>query len=242
MEKIPNRKRKECLSIIKSEISSLISGLNVTFYIYENESDDLVVLDLVGEDVSLFSRVLAKRFGIAPMKFCKIEKNHIYKGIITDSGKVGFGLYVDIGLRSPKRIDALLTLNTLRAQLADGEKKSLREIIRDFCLKDFVPLQVRITKIDHEEKKIWGELSDRQVECIKESFYDPLRKIIFTELSNKDLKRMLDETRIKDDVASISPLSLFSYKVELKIGVTRFNIISRLDAYCKRFQIGICSP
>jgi hypothetical protein len=84
---------------------------------------------------------------LAPISFEKLRLSSELRGRIVDSGKVGYGLYVDIGVSSPEIVDALIPLHTLRKQLVEDKKLSIHKIIEAFCLYDNLPLKVKFLYI-----------------------------------------------------------------------------------------------
>ncbi|TMI73864.1 DUF2110 family protein, partial [Candidatus Bathyarchaeota archaeon] len=60
-----------------------------------------------GDDAETFLNFLKEKFGEAPVLRSKVERWDVRKGFITGSGRVGFGVYIDIGILEPARKDAL---------------------------------------------------------------------------------------------------------------------------------------
>src|SRR5207245_10787849 len=85
-----------------------------------------------GEDAETFLNLLKEKFGEAPVLRSKVERWDVRRGFITGSGRVGFGVYVDIGIIQPTRKDALYPLHRLRSQLTDGALISSSDILQDY--------------------------------------------------------------------------------------------------------------
>src|SRR5207302_554556 len=100
-----------------------------------------------------------EKFGEAPVLRSKVERWDVRKGFITGSGRVGFGVYIDIGILEPARKDALYPLHRMRAQLSDGASKSSREILAENGLADYFPADVIVTELQGENVTV--ELADR---------------------------------------------------------------------------------
>ncbi len=77
----------------------------------------------------------------------------MYKGILVDVGKVGYGVYCDIGAER----DVLLDLHGLRDVF--GSKGSARHIIFNYGLINGLCVDIEITRVDRGTDKIWGVLS-----------------------------------------------------------------------------------
>src|ERR1700757_1227103 len=56
-----------------------------------------------GEDAEVFLNLLKEKFGETPVDRSRIERWDIRKGFITGAGRVGFGVYVDLGILQPTR-------------------------------------------------------------------------------------------------------------------------------------------
>ncbi len=111
-----------------------------------------------GDDADAFLNLLVEKFGEAPVHHSKVERWDVREGFITGSGRVGFGVYVDLGILEPTRKDALYPLHRMRAQLSDGIAKSSRDILKENALADYFPVTVIVTELDGE--KISVELAD----------------------------------------------------------------------------------
>src|SRR5438132_5389013 len=112
-----------------------------------------------GEDAETFLNLLKEKFGEAPVLRSKVERWDVRRGFITGSGRVGFGVYVDIGILQPTRKDALYPLHRMRAQLSDGALKSSGEILQEHGLLDYFPVDVIVTHSHGENVTV--ELADK---------------------------------------------------------------------------------
>ncbi len=242
MQKIPPNKREELLKEARAEIAQVAKGLRINFKIPDDRDTDLVNVEFDGEDSAVFTRLLDDRFGIAPLAITNIHANRPYRGVVTDSGKVGFGLYLDIGLRDPRKTDALLSLNTLRGQTADGEKKSIKELIKKYCLHDYVPLHVRVINVDRDNERIWVELLDHQIERLRHYVSSPLKRMILTAASRPDMNRIVKESGIAHTIASITLMSLAAYEITWKLGTDLDIVAARVKPLCARYDVKFCAP
>src|SRR5207245_1330845 len=69
-----------------------------------------LTLRVRGEDSEAFGNLLRKQMGEAPVEIAKVEKWDILKGYITGAGRVGFGVYIDVGVLHPRPKDDLYLL------------------------------------------------------------------------------------------------------------------------------------
>src|SRR5436309_10631761 len=111
-----------------------------------------------GEDADAFLNLLKHEHGEAPVSRANLEKWDVVRGFVAGAGRIGYGVYIDIGIQNPRPKDALYPLHRMRAQLADGEPKSAREILDEHALVDFVRLNMIVTGLEVEN--IYGEIDD----------------------------------------------------------------------------------
>ena len=127
-EKIPepvlNRGPKPVWNVLSREAQ----GLKVDWEIAAPQ--EWLQIRARGDDAETFVNLLREKFGEAPVLRSKVERWDVRKGFLTGSGRVGFGVYVDMGILEPARKDALYPLHRMRAQLSDGESHSSREILQ----------------------------------------------------------------------------------------------------------------
>jgi len=159
-----------------------------------------------GDDAEAFLNLLVQKYGEAPVHRSKIERWDVLRGFITGSGRVGFGVYVDVGILEPTKKDALYALHRMRAQLADGLGKSSREIIYENGLADYFPVDVIVTDLDGE--KITVELADQtrdQLQQWKRLVFD---RVITVGVDRDYAEKIVMKADLGLDVIKIETLSL----------------------------------
>src|SRR5215467_1899361 len=126
-EKIPEQAVRRGLAPLRQFLDNESRGLQVQweFSLRKNWLD----VKAAGDDAEAFINVLRNRFSTIPVQLSKVEKWDLARGNVVGSGKVGFGVYVDLGIFEPVARDSLYPLHRMRAQLADGVTKPCREII-----------------------------------------------------------------------------------------------------------------
>jgi len=120
----------------------MISELDLTAVVLDANKQDHVFLSVDGPDSEFVINLLASEYGEVP-KSHEVLPENVYHGQMTDVGKVGYGIYVDVGL-SESKIDALLPLHRLREQLG-MEKTPLRKMARSFVFVDYLPVDILVT-------------------------------------------------------------------------------------------------
>jgi len=143
-----------------------------------------------GEDAETFLNLLKEKFGEAPVLRSKVERWDVRRGFITGSGRVGFGVYVDIGILQPTRKDALYPLHRMRAQLSDGALKSSREILQENGLLDYFPVDVIVTQLQGENVTV--ELADKS-----RDLFIWWRKLLFDRVIAAGIDRDYAEKTVK---------------------------------------------
>ncbi len=159
-----------------------------------------------GDDAEAFLNLLVEKYGEAPVEISRIERWDVHKGFVTGSGRVGFGVYVDLGIVEPVRKDALYPLHRMRAQLSDGITKSSREILSENVLADYFPIYVSVIELDGE--KITVELADQtrdQFQSWKRLLFD---RVIAIGIDRDYAEKIVRAANLDRDVIKIESLSL----------------------------------
>ena len=129
--------KKQVFSHIQREIDEQIKDLNVTITSIVLDDDEFVTIALEGKDEVAASNYIASIFGESK-KLGEVKEGDIVKGYICSSGKVGFGIFVDIGIKNPYQIDVLIPLFILRKQLVDDKKiKDTTKVLEAFNIRVF---------------------------------------------------------------------------------------------------------
>jgi len=225
-EKIEEPLLREGLQELESELKEVSSGLNVKIEAATTEGG-WVSLKYEGEDSEVFTEVLARDYGLAPVQLRNLELGNTYRGFITDSGRVGYGLYVDIGVLSPTRRDGLYPLHRMRAQLADGAAQPLRQITRRFCLYSGLPINVRIEELEGAGR-IGLALTDRQESNFKDWEKYPFDRVVVIGSLPSKVRRSIRRVGLDKDVVKVERLSLTSSVLTCKLGTEAPGVISKL--------------
>ena len=185
---------------------------------------------------------LHKKFGLAPLDFNEIHSSTLLRGKVVNSGGVGYGLYVDIGIGSPKHIDTLIPLHKLRQQLAKNEQLSCREILNLYCLYDNFPLEVYVTQLNRNLQTIEAEFSEKQISIFKEWIKLDLDRIIILGLPLDQVEQVVIKSGVQRDVAKIEELGLLEHMLVCKLGTDARGLINRLGPLVPRLFLRIFDP
>jgi len=212
-------------------LKDIASGLNVRHRIVGLTERGLIKLEISGDDEEAFRGIIRRRSGIAPVDLSNLEPSDVCRGFIIDSGKVGYGLYVDIGIMTPKPIDGLYPLHSIRAQLLEGRQLPIRLIINKYHFYDDFPVEVRIAKL--KEGKVEVELSDRQRELITAWSALPFDRVIIYHALPDDLQSAIKSSNVERDLARVENLSLTTHLLTCKIGTQAPGIVAKLGPHLK---------
>ena len=223
-EKIPENILRRGPEIVYGILSKDARGLQVKYEI--SAPHKWLQIRARGDDAETFLNLLTEKYGEAPVQRSKIERWDLRRGYITGSGRVGFGVYFDLGIVEPVAKDALYPLHRMRAQLADGSAKSSREILSENALADYFPVDVVVNEIEGE--KIGVELSDRSRDLLQEWKRLLFDRVIVVGVDNDYAARMVKSANIGLDIIKIEPLSLFVQCLVCKFDTDAPGIVAKI--------------
>ena len=226
---------------LKSAINEAIDDLNVQLNSISLSDAGYVSITLEGEDEIVASNYLKTLFGESK-ELNDLKGGDIIKGYICSSGKVGFGIFVDIGIKEPYQVDALIPLFVLREQLTNSDKVAVRKIIELFGLIDNVPLEVAITEISIGTKKIQAKLSDDQAAKFKQWIEEGLDKLIILGASQNEVEEALDKSKHSHDIIEIENLGWKENILTCKFNTTAKGLIPEIGRNLPKARLEIFSP
>jgi len=232
---------ERCGLIFQRTLDSMVTGLEARIRTLEKAGRGWIKVEVQGEDEAVAINQLRRNFGLAPSSLEALKMPCILDGYAVDVGKVGYGIYVDIGLSSPV-VDALVPLHILRAQLADGGKVSVRRIAEAYGLVDNLPLSLRLTRVDVKARRLEAELSDAQVGLFEGWVRDGLDRVLALGLPLEDAEEALRRSRLGRDVVEVESLGLFEHSFLCKLGTQAPGIIGKLGKYLPGIPLHVVSP
>lgn len=233
--------RKTTFWDLKNEILSGIADLNVSLTSISYDEDGFVDLSLEGDDEVVAYNYLKKFYGQSK-SLEELEVNDLFKGYIISSGEVGFGIFVDIGIKTPYKIDVLVPLYTLREQLAKGKKVSVKQLISGFGLVDNFPLEISLEKISIGLKKIEGRISDAQLELFARWVDEGLDKLIVLGETEDSIIKALEQSRHDGDIIEIERIGWREYVLTCKFNTTAKGLIPEVGKKIPKAKLEIFSP
>jgi hypothetical protein len=212
--------------------SSLCKGLKVKLRVVGETNRGWVQIEVSGEDEIAALHFLDREKGLAPVSQDNLRKFSVIRGRVVFSGKSKNELYVDIGVFSPETCDAVIPLQRLQAQLADGKKLPLQRLVELFCLYDNLPLEVKIVQdLDPQKKRIEAELSEAQLSQITSWIRSSLDRLIVLGAFFSDVERAVKLSRHFRDVVKIESLGMLEHFALCKLGTDAVGLIPKLGRF-----------
>jgi len=228
LEKCYGLRERSFLRGFEASLSSLAEGLEVQVRVLGKTDGNWVQVEVSGSDAPVFTKYLDQKFGLAPVFFEKVQAFSRLGGKIIDSGKVGYGLYVDVGISIPKHVDVLIPLHVLRSQLANGKKLSISIIVDAFSLHDNLPLRVQVTRIDSAKKEVEGRLSKGQSSVFREWLSLDFDRVFILGAAFEQVNRIIKKSSVERDVIKVIQLGFLEQQLLCKLGTEGPGIIKRI--------------
>ena len=223
--------------------SSLVSGLNVQLSFAGTTDRGWIQLEVSGEDETAALSLLDREIGLAPVSLDKLKKFSVMQGKVVFSGKSEKELYVDLGVFSPKVLDAVVSGKRLCAQLADGKDVSLQELVELFCLYDNMPLEVKIAEgVEEANKNVEAGLSEAQFSLFSRWVGCRFDRLIILGSLFSDVERAVKFSRHSRDIIKIESLGVLEQVVLCKLGTDAVGLIPKLGRYLKSAVLVPFSP
>jgi hypothetical protein len=193
-----------------------------------------------GPEEIFISNMLRKKVGTI-IDFEKVELSTVYKGVLLDVGKVGFGIFVDCAILNPK-VDVLLNLYDLRTQLCKSRSVPITEIIYAYDFIDRYPVYVKITSIDKEKEQIRGVLDSQTLDLYEKLIKENLEGLFMSGETKGQLKKALVKTGHYRDIASIIRYGFLENIVILRENTTAPGIIADIGKHLKNCKLSAIRP
>lgn len=219
---------------LNKKLKSLIGDLEVSWKIGITQKQ-WAKISLEGEDEEVSANLIREEFGEVPYKLSKVKEGETYRGKFIDLGKVGYGVYVDIGVFSPTPKDVLIPLYYLKSTFGD---KPARQLIREFGWIDHLPVELEITKVEFGAREMEGKFSERQLKQIEKWTTDGYDKIFVAGTISEKVEEALIKTGHSRDVKRLEELGLMETLLVLKKGTQAPGIIKEIGPHLKAAVFG----
>lgn len=213
-------------------LSSLCKGLKVRLRVVGKTSRGWIQTEVSGEDETAALHFIDREIGLAPTSVDELKKFSVVRGRVVFSGKSKNELCVDVGVFSPETYDAVVPLQTLQAQLADGIKLPLQRLIELFCLYDNLPLKVKIAgSVDAQKKVVEAEVAEAQLSQITYWIRSRLDRLLVLGAPFSDVERAVKMSKHFRDVIKIESLGMLEQVILCKLGTDAVGLISKLGRF-----------
>ncbi len=234
-------KKTETFSLLKRNIENDVKDLDVKISSIVFGEDGFISVTLEGEDELAAYNYLGSLYG-KNTDLGELKDGDTIKGYICSSGKVGFGVFVDIGIKEPYSVDALLPLFSLREQLIDGKAVPVRKIIKMFGLIDNFPIEITIQEVSIGLKKIEARLSQKQVDTFEEWIEEGLDKLLIFGAYKEEIVSALTRTSHSKDIISIDNLGWMENVITCKFNTNAKGLIPSIGKILHKARFEIFSP
>jgi hypothetical protein len=234
-------KKKDNFTLLKREIEDNIKDLDVTISTIIFEDDGFITLSLEGEDELAAYNYLVSLYGKST-DLSELKEGDTVKGYICSSGKVGFGVFVDIGIKEPYSVDALLPLFSLRDQLAEGKTIPVRKIIQMYGLIDNFPIEITMQKVSVGLKKAEAQLSEKQIEIFENWKEEGLDKLLIFGAFRHEIVSALTKSNHSKDIISIDNLGWMENVITCKFNTNAKGLIPSIGRILHKARFEIFSP
>lgn len=212
--------------------SSLCKGLKVKLKVVGKTNREWAQLEISGDDEIAALHFVDQKIGLAPASLDKLKKFSVARGRIVFSGESKKELKVDVGVFSPENCDAILPLQRLQAQLADGKKLPLQRLIELFCLYDNLPLKVKIvSNVNTKMKMVEAQLAEAQLSQISRWINFRLDRLVVLGAPLSDVKQAVGASKHFRDIITVETLGLLEHVILCKLGTDAVGLIPELGRF-----------
>lgn len=230
------------LELFEEKIRKLLKGLVVSIQLQGTTPRGLAKLAISGEDEKIAIKYLTKAVGICPETLENLEKGLVIKGRLAKLNKSEGNIAVDIGIYSPKIIDATISLQHLQAQLVDGRKAALTKIAELFGLVENLPLTIKILNIDCDKGQVEAALAEKQLALFTLWVKSLLDRLIVLGASRENVELALKHAGNLRDVVEIESLGVFEQAVMCKLGTDAAGLVPKIGRRVAYASLSVFNP
>lgn len=228
------------ITLVENQLKSTLKGLKVKIENVEATPHGWIQVDFSGEDEKAALSYLEEEIGLCPVHIENLKKFSTTKGYIIGLDRSKDGLCLDVGIISPKIIDAVIPLHHLQAQLADGRKIALKKLVELLGFCENLPLTVKVASIN--ENHIEATMAETQLNLYKKWTKSLLDRLIILGASQQEIKTALKNSKCKNDIAEIKQLGLFEHAVACKIGTDAVGLIPKVGRNLPNTILSVFKP
>lgn len=224
----------------RSEVKKMIADLDCSLVGIRTDRRGHIAIRLDGADSEFVSNVLQKEYGSVP-EFEDLKSGFHTHGCLVDVGKVGYGLYVDIGITYPRQMDALIPLHRLRNQMS-LPKESLRNIARKMILVDNLPVDIEILDANLTEQRIESQFEESFLTRLDSWIRDDHERLIVLGSTPEMIENTLSKSGHREDIYQIEKLGTFEYSLRCKRSTRASGILAAIGPKLKGVPMHLFIP
>lgn len=217
----------------------MISELDARLISLGTDKKERIVVNIEGEDEEFISNALAKEYGNT-LSSKDMTLNTTYSGRLVDVGKVGYGLYVDIGIIDSPRMDALIPLHKIREQI--NLVGPLRFLAEAFVLVDYLPVKVRLTSIDLYNSKIEAEFDQELLSRLTSWLKDDHERLLVFGANHEQIDSSLKKTSHREDIYETEQLGKFEFSLRCKRSTRASGILAAIGPHLRGVPMHLFIP
>ena len=226
------------IEIIEKYLKTLLSGLRVTVETIGVTTQGWIRVKVSNEDEKVAIRYLANEIGINVARLGDLQTGTVVLGFVKNIDAKE--IKVDIGINSPKNLNATIQSWNLQHQLSGREKNSGNKILDLYGICEKLPLRIKILSACNE--KIEAELSDTQVAQYQHWKEALLDRLIILGVPINDVQVAIKQTKLDRYVIEIESLGFFEHSVICRLGTDARGLIPRIGKKIKKARITVFSP
>lgn len=229
------------LKQIEASLQASFEDLDVQVKVLGNPINKWVQVEVSGEDEAVAKSYINKQIGTCPNSADNVTVGSELKGYIQKMGSPE-ALTVDVGIIEPKTIYTTIPLATLQSQLVNGQNASLKKIAELYAFNSDLPINVKVLGLNVEEDKLQAQLSDAQVEKLKNWKDSLLDRLIILGSTVDDVTLTLERTRLTRDIIGREELGLFEQVLTCKLGTDAAGLIPKIGRYMRNARFVVFNP
>lgn len=233
---------KISLDLLEARLQSLCEGLQAMVQVVGLADRGWIRVNISGEDETAALNLLEEKFDFAPVELKNIEEGSVQKGKIIALGKSSTEVYVDVGVFVPYPLDAFISLLRLQAQLTDGKKLPLQQVVKLFGLVNNFPLRILIKHLDSKRTHFVAELSEKQIALFSEWAFSNLERLIVLGTFYESVERAVKMSGHLRDIVEIESLGLLEHTVVCKLGTYAAGLIPKIGRLLPNAALEVFSP
>lgn len=232
--------RKALIGAIQKDVSSMVAELDVYINYITTDKRGHISLKIKGEDEEFVYNIISKKFELIPT-FQELKQKTTRSGYLIDVGKIGYGLYVDIGIKNPINLDALIPLHRLREQTL-MPKRSVKFISKSLVFVEYLPLDIEITSVNQIKQEIEAQLAPSALTRINRWIKDDHERLLVFGIPERLLKNTLAKTNHIQDIYEFEKLGPFEHALRCKRSTHASGIIAAIGPILRGVPMHLVIP